>query len=227
MPLNLKDIRDENERRAGSYLTGRKDESAVEVADAGSRLTAGREGFLNARVPELAAAAGAQYNLSPMTGAVASETARTRSTDLKKTADSQLAERTVTGDRDRLNKIYSYAMDRFVNSGMDRNMAEQHARQVAFDYMNQDFAAKESEKNRFQVAKKQTMLDQYQGRQIDMINRLRERGASDAIIRSLFGIGGMAIGSYFGGPAGGAAGASVGTASAPTSGIKDPSEFRR
>jgi hypothetical protein len=94
--------------------------------------------------------------------------------------------------RDRMTALYNYAMDQYLNSGMDLETAKQYAQQFATDITQQEFEAGQSAEKRDTAQKKVDIAQQY-GNVMSGMSVDQGDPYAQAMYRTLFGLLGTGI----------------------------------
>ena len=197
------------EQEADNLIRGRGLASQNDIATSAD-VTAGSRGRFASTIPRLAESLSARTG-TPDSGAGSAAVAPFVE-DLKRTDQEANSLRLVREKRDNVNKLFSFMSDRLQQAGVDRQQAEQVARQFALDEDQRANITSQNERERNLTIRKQDMLDTYADRRIEMQRRAereqRKNAFKQAIYKSLFGLAGATLGGFIGRGTGGTGGAS-------------------
>lgn len=97
--------------------------------------------------------------------------------------------------RDRMTAIYNYAIDQYMNAGMDLETAQNYARQFAMDKSEQEFQANQAASDREYKLKKQNIAKEY-GNVMNSMSVDNGDPYAQALYRSIFGLLGTGLAGY-------------------------------
>ena len=139
----------------------------------------------------------AQYNQGGITNkaGVSTNPANRYKAQLESEQQTTIDQKNQANKRARMTALYNYAMDQYVNSGMDLETAKQYAQQFAMDRTEQEFQAKEAASDREYKQKKQGIAQEY-GNIMSGMSVDQGDPYAQAMYRSIFGLLGTGIAGY-------------------------------